>query len=77
MGEMRIIVADRGWVFVGSCVDELNGTITITNAKNLRVWGTTRGLGQLVDGPTSETIWDEYGTVNCTPIVQIAVRGGW
>lgn len=77
IGEKRIIVADRGWVFVGSCVDNADGTVTINNAKNIRRWGTAKGLGQLATGPTSDTIADDYGTVRVTPIVQIAVTGGW
>lgn len=75
--ETRIIVADRGWVFVGACTDHEDGSVTITNAKNIRNWGTTKGLGQLATGPTGATKYDEYGTVRCTPIVQIAVTSGW
>lgn len=77
LGDKRIIVADRGWVFVGDCKDNDDGTITIENAWNIRQWGTTSGLGQLANGPTSETKKDSYGTVRVTPIVQIAVIGGW
>ena len=36
VGEKRIIVADRGWVFVGDCADNEDGSVTIRNAKNLR-----------------------------------------
>lgn len=77
IGEKRIIVADRGWVFVGSCVDNADGSVTIRGAKNIRRWGTTAGLGQLVSGPLSGTVTDDYGTVHTTPIAQIAVIGGW
>jgi hypothetical protein len=75
--EVRIIVADKGWVFVGNCQDHEDGSVTITNAKNIRNWGTTKGLGQLSTGPTPSTKYDEYGTVRCTPIVQIGVVSGW
>lgn len=75
--DKRIIVADRGWVFVGDCEDNEDGTVTITNAKNIRKWGTTNGLGQLVNGPLTETKADSYGTVRTTPIAQIAVKQGW
>jgi len=65
--EMRIIVADRGWVFVGNCTDEENGAVTITNAKCIRYWGTDNdkpGLGYLaLNGPTSKTKLDQSGTV--------------
>jgi len=77
IGEKRIIVADRGWVFVGDCVDEGDGSVTIYNAKNIRRWGTTKGLGELANGPTSSTQVDDYGTVKTTAIVTIAVVGGW
>ena len=77
IGDLRIIIADRGWVFVGSCVTNSDGTVTITNAKNIRKWGTSRGLGELVNGPLSGTAADPYGTVRCTPIAEIGVTGGW
>lgn len=74
IGDTRIIVADRGWVFVGDCVDNEDGSVTIVNANNIRRWGTTAGLGELANGPLSETQYDHYGTVRCTPIVQIAAN---
>jgi hypothetical protein len=77
IGEIRIIVADRGWVFVGNCTDNADGSVTIRNAKNIRSWGTTKGLGELSKGPTESTKFDEYGTVKTVPIVTIAVDGGW
>jgi hypothetical protein len=77
LGPCRIIVADRGWVFVGNCEDHADGTITISNARNIRLWGTTKGLGELSEGPLSGTKYDKYGTVRCLPIVQISVNSGW
>ena len=77
IGPVRIIVADRGWVFVGNCEDNEDGSVTIRNARNIRMWGTTSGLGQLVNGPTSETKYDQYGEVRCTPILHINVIKGW
>lgn len=77
LGEKRIIVADRGWVFVGDCTDEDDGSVTIRNAKNIRRWGTSSGLGELVNGPLENTKVDDYGTVRCTPIVSIGVAHGW
>ena len=49
-----IVVVDRGFVYVGDvrCGPEW---CIITNARNIRCWGTTRGLGQLaLEGPTKE-----------------------
>ena len=77
IGEKRIIVADRGWIFVGDCTDEADGSVTIRNAKNIRRWGTTKGLGELANGPTDETTTDDYGTVKTVAIVTIAVTEGW
>lgn len=78
IGSKRIIVADRGWIFVGDCEDMQDGSVTIRNAFNIRFWGTTRGLGELINGPIADkTKYDKYGTVRCTPIVQINVVSGW
>lgn len=58
-----IVVADRGFVYVGHVEIDDNFTI-ITDAKNIRKWGTTKGLGQLaVEGPQDETVLDLVGTV--------------
>lgn len=76
LGQKRIVIA--GWVFVGDCQDHEDGTVTITNAKNIRRWDTTAGLGELVNGPISgETVADQYGTVRALPIAQINVIKGW
>ena len=78
LGDKRIIVADRGWVFVGDCEDHADGSVTIRNTQNIRNWGTTCGLGELVNGPIpSKTKYDAYGVVRCIPIVQINVTAGW
>jgi len=77
IGTKRIIVADRGWIFVGDCEDHADGSVTIRNCRNIRQWGTTAGLGELANGPTSSTKHDAYGEVRCTPIVQINVVKGW
>ena len=74
MTSKRIIVADRGWVFAGDCEDHADGTVTLYNASNIRVWGTSKGLGELVDGPLKDTKHDKYGTVRCLPIVQININ---
>ena len=60
-----IMVADRGWVFVG---DEKPGTtpntVRLENAAVIRVWGTTRGLGELcLTGATPNTILDPIGVI--------------
>ena len=58
-----IVVLDRGFVYVGDCEVDDNWCV-ITNARNVRAWGTDRGLGQLAqDGPTEKTKLDVVGTV--------------
>lgn len=77
LGEVRIVIADRGWVFVGNCEDHDDGSVTITNCRNIRKWGTSTGLGELTNGPKSGTVADVYGTVRTMPIACIAVAKGW
>jgi hypothetical protein len=70
--QKEIVVAQRGWVFIGD-VRETDGQITIENAKNIRRWGTTRGLGELAqEGPLEGTKLDEYGTVSLHPLAVVA-----
>lgn len=59
----QIAVLDRGFVYVGTCTIA-DGMLTITNAQNVRRWGTKAGLGELATkGPTEKTILDPAGTV--------------
>ena len=58
-----IVVADRGFVYVGDVVMDDQFAI-VTNAKNIRRWGTSKGLWELaLEGPKSETVLDTVGTV--------------
>ena len=59
----QIAVLDRGFVYIGR-VEWNDDVLTITNAKCIRRWGTTKGLGELVNGPLPETILDTVGTVH-------------
>jgi hypothetical protein len=57
-GPIKICVLDRGFVYIGN-VEMMEGDfIKITNARNIRVWGTTKGLAELVSGPTPKTVMD-------------------
>jgi hypothetical protein len=58
----QIVILDRGFVYVGECRRE-GDCLVITNAKNIRKWGTTQGLGQLRNGPLSDTVTDDVGEV--------------
>lgn len=75
----QIVVIDNGFVHVGDCSMQ-DGLLCIDAAKNIRVWGTTQGLGQLTNGPLKDTKADECGTV-LVPIARVvfflAVTKGW
>ena len=59
----QIVVLDRGYVYQGN-VTRTADTVTIRDAKNIRRWGTTKGLGQLAAaGPQLNTVLDDAGTV--------------
>ena len=60
--EVRIVIAQRGWVFVGKYSED-GDDVTLTGASVIRSWGTTKGLGELVNGPLAGTKLDKAGTV--------------
>lgn len=61
-GNIKIVVADRGFVYVGYCEEQAD-FVRLTNAKNIRAWGTTKGLGELVSGPLTNTKLDSVGSL--------------
>jgi len=68
----QIIIAQRGWVFVGD-VETSGEQITISNASCIRRWGTTKGLGELAfEGPKSATVLDKMGTVRLHVLAVVA-----
>lgn len=58
LGETKIVVLQRGWVFIGRFKKE-GQNCTLANAFNIRSWGTKKGLPELVNGPTATTILDK------------------
>lgn len=60
--ETRIVVLQRGWIVVGRWQQD-GEMVTLTDAKVIRRWGASKGLGELVTGPTSSTVTDPAGTV--------------
>lgn len=61
--EFAIVIVNKGWVFYGE-IEESEKGIIIRKCKNIRVWGTSKGLGELaLSGPTNDTILDDYGTI--------------
>ena len=60
---LNIVILDRGFVYVGD-VTISGDWVVIRDAKNVRRWGTTQGLGQLaLLGPRPETKLDMAATV--------------
>lgn len=59
---IQIVVLDRGFVYVGDTTID-GDFVIIENARNIRLWGTTKGLGELRTGPTGKTQTDYVGTV--------------
>ena len=59
---IRIVVLQRGWVAVGwlwACGQQM----CLEHSSIIRRWGTTKGLGEIVTGPTSKTVLDPVGTI--------------
>lgn len=57
-GQLAIVIADRGHVWVGRMTNEGN-QVVVRGGAAVRIWGTTRGLGQLAEeGPLSGTKLD-------------------
>jgi hypothetical protein len=68
-----IVVCDRGFVYVGRLTWDGEFAL-VEDAKNIRYWGTTNGLGELaLNGPTSKTKLDQVGTVRipCRAVINI------
>ena len=60
---MKICVLERGWVLVGN-LDKDGDEYFLTNAKCIRNWGTSEGLGELaLKGPLPETKLDKMPLV--------------
>ena len=58
-----IAIVERGFVYVGDISHDGEWCI-VSNARNIRRWGTSKGLGQLaIEGPQDETQLDDVGIV--------------
>jgi len=68
----QIVIAQRGWVFVGD-VSRSGEDVTINSAQCIRRWGTTKGLGELAkSGPNNKTVLDDMGTVRLHALAVVA-----
>lgn len=60
---VQIVVLQRGWVAVGRWHQD-GEDVVLGDARIIRTWGTTKGLGQLAEeGPTKATVLDPAGTL--------------
>ena len=60
---IKIVVLQRGWVVIGRWAED-GDKCTLDNAYVIRVWGTTKGLGELaLGGKNSSTKLDKVGHV--------------
>lgn len=58
-----IVVADRGFVYIGDVAHDGEWCV-VSNCRNIRIWGTKSGLGQLAtQGPQEKTVLDIIGIV--------------
>lgn len=69
--DVRIVILQRGWVVVGY-YKRVNGRVLVTKASVIRNWGTTKGIGELVNGPTSKTVLEVCGEVDSHELAEIA-----
>lgn len=60
---LQILVLTQGFVYIGHC--RTNSTwCLLTDAINIRQWGTTEGLGELaLKGPLQPTVLDKVGAL--------------
>lgn len=70
-GEVRIVILQRGWVVVGY-YQRVGGRVLVSNASVIRNWGTTKGLGELISGPTAKTVLEPCGEVDAHELAEIA-----
>src|SRR5689334_13394409 len=57
-GDIKIVILQRGWIYIGRFKRDGNDC-QLHNACVIRTWGTTKGLPELVHGPTSSTKLDK------------------
>lgn len=73
MDTIKIVILQRGWIYIGKYFED-GDACRLENAKNIRRWGTSNGLGELaLKGKQSETVLDEAGTVRFHKLTTVAV----
>jgi hypothetical protein len=62
-GDIKIVVLQRSWVLIGR-LERDGDKCKLHNAKVIRRWGTSKGLGELaLEGKKKDTILDETNGV--------------
>ena len=69
--DVRIVILQRGWVYIG-VFSKKGSQCFLDNGFNIRVWGTTKGLGELVDGPLKDTKLDAVPQVEFHELTVVA-----
>ena len=73
MNDIKIVILQRGWVYIGKLSTE-GDMFTLEDAYNIRRWGTTSGLGQLaLEGKQEETQLDKTGKVTFHILTSVAI----
>lgn len=72
-GDVKIVILQRGWVYIGRYKQNENMMCELNNAYCIRKWGTTKGLPELKDGPTKDTVLDPAGKVTFHLLTTIAI----
>ncbi|MCP4489815.1 MAG: hypothetical protein GY820_21230 [Gammaproteobacteria bacterium] len=68
----QIVILQRGWVVVGDVTRE-GDELTINKCSVIRVWGTTKGLGEIaLAGPTPKTKLDPCPQVTVHILTTVA-----
>lgn len=72
--KIKICVLQRGWIFVGKFSKE-GSTCKLTDAYNIRTWGTTKGLGELAEeGPIKDkTNLDKVNDVTFHELTSVVI----
>jgi hypothetical protein len=69
---VKIVILQRGFVFVGRMSQD-GPNCKLSNASCVRIWGTTRGLGEIAKGgPTSKTVLDKCPDVRFHELTIVA-----
>jgi hypothetical protein len=69
--DIRILILQRGFVYVGR-YERIGESVLLHGARNIHRWGTTKGLGELINGPLNATVLHPAGEVEAHFLTTIA-----